>query len=1067
MRKYILLFVLACCSVAGQAQQPISGVVNAAGTKEPLAGAVVALLPKGKQTLTNAYGVFTLPMAVGDTALQVKFVGYRTYTVALGGKGYNITLEPESGSLQDVIVSSGYERNSKLRSTGSYSIVSNELLERQVTAGVINALDGMATSVQFEKRPVSNGFLEIRGRSTIMGNAKPLVVLDGFPYEGDLDNINPNNIESVTILKDAAASAIWGVRASNGVIVITSKKGRYNQQAKVELNTNYTIGEKPDVFHRPWISSSDFIETEKFLFANGFYTSMEAAASRPVLSPVVELLIKKRDGLLTAAQADAQTNALKQYDIRNDVMQYLYEPMQRQQYALNIRGGSSKAYYAFSAGYDKTLSNLGGVYDRIGLRANNGFLLLKGVELSLGIAFTQVQNRGGRPDFNSNTILTHGTGKNLYPYTRLADEQGNALAIYKDYRNSFTESAVGKGLLNWTYTPLNDFKEYRKTDKQYDIVLNPTIQCQLTKYLGAEAQAQYERTTDETRDYRSAKSYFARNEINRFTQVNSSGTVIGRPVPLGGIMDVGNSTLNSYGVRGQLRYEQRIKLHQFSVLAGAEQRAATTTGGNYRLYGYDENVLTTIAVNYDSTYRLYHNQSSTTKISNGVSQTSLTNRYRSYYASAQYSYADRYFASASARKDGSNIFGVDANQQFVPLWSVGAGWILSKEDFYKSALIPFVKLRLSYGYSGNIDNSLSAYSTVAYSTGGLNNIQYGVLQNAPNADLRWERVGIMNAGVDFNFKKDRITGSVDVWFKKAKDLIGVSPLDPTSGVLPPSLGNGFSFKGNIADMKGKGVDVELQTKNIDRAVKWTTNILFSYADNRVTKYYFPSTTTSQYTAGLGVNPVVGKPVYALYSYRWGGLDSTGAPMGYVNDKLSKDYTQLVVRSTPADLVYNGPAVAPIFGAVRNTVSYKAVSISVNLTYRFGYYFRRNSINYSALFNSNAGHGDFAKRWQQKGDEAFTNVPGMIYPVNLNRETFYLNSDALIEKGDHIRIADVRLDYRLTKQSVKWLPTDQLRFYVYVQGIGFLWKATKSAMDPDTQSEIPLQRQVSFGMKLNL
>jgi TonB-dependent starch-binding outer membrane protein SusC len=1045
--------------------QKITGLVQAPDL-QPLAGATIRTLPSGTSAQSGQQGAFSILPASTDTALQVSFIGYKTQTIVLPAASYTVILQPGTASLENVTVSTGYDKRSKLSTTGSFSVIGNDLLTRQLTTSVLAGLDGIAASVQFEKRPVSNPFLSIRGRSTIMGNSKPLIVLDGFPYEGDLDNLNPNNIESVTILKDAAASAVWGVRASNGVIVITSKKGRYNQQAKIDVSSTYTIGQEPGLFAQPLISSSDYIDVEQFLFSKGFYNAMESSVSKPVLSPVVELLIKKRDGLLTAPQAQQQIDALRNYDLRGDLLKYLYQQSTRQQHSLNIRGGASKMFYAFSAGFDKNISALNDQYNRIVLRSDNGFTPAKGLEITAGITYTQTTDIAGRPAPNS-TMLSAASGKQLYRYTRLADDNGNALPVFKDYRSTFIETAPSKGLLNWQFVPLDEFNLVDKKTRQQDVLLNTGVRYNFIQAFTAELQYQYERAAYDTRNYQSPLTYFVRNEINRFTQFNTAGNIIGRPVPLGGIVDNTNSYLNAYTLRAQLRYDKNWQQHRLNILLGAEQRESATSDRGYRVYGYDDNVLTTTAVNFDSAYRLYPNQASTSKITNGISLSDITNRFRSTYATVNYNYKDRYLLSASLRKDGSNLFGVNANQKFVPLWSTGAAWIISKEHFFAMPALPFLKLRLSYGYNGNIDNTLSAYTVVRYGSSSLYSLPVATLNAPANPDLRWEKVRMINLGIDFAFKNDIISGSIDLWQKNGKDLIGLGPLDPTTGVLPPSVNPVFSFKGNTADMKGRGLDLELQTRNLDGKFQWTTNILFSYAYSWVTRYAYEATTTSTYLGSLGINPVIGKPVYSLYSYRWGGLDSTGNPQGFVDGKLSKDYIKLVISAKPADLVYHGNAVAPYFGSIRNNFSFAGFTLSANLTWRFGHWFRRNSLSYAALFNNNLGHGDFADRWQKPGDENFTGIPAMIYPLNSNRESFYLNSEATVQKGDHIRLADLRLDYDLYKTKTRWLPFSQVKLYLYASNLGFIWKASKTATDPDTQSEIPLPKQFSFGLKANL
>lgn len=306
---------------------------------------------------------------------------------------------------------------------------------------------------------------------------------------------------------------------------------------------------------------------------------------------------------------------------------------------------------------------------------------------------------------------------------------------------------------------------------------------------------------------------------------------------------------------------------------------------------------------------------------------------------------------------------------------------------------------------------------------------------------------------------------MEYYRKKGRDLIGEAPVDPTTGVL--SAQQTFSFKGNVAEMKGEGVDAVVTSRNLVGRFRWTTHYLFSYAATRVTRYLLPATGAGSYfNLGLAVNPVEGRPLYTIYSYAWAGLDDqTGDPQRYLGGQVSKNYTALVNQPV-TDLSYHGPAVPEYYGALRNEWGWKGFSLSANIAYKLGYYFQRSSINYNSLFRNWVGHPDYTLRWQKAGDEVHTQVPSLVYPnTNANRDLFYNRSQVLVERGDHVRLQDVGLSYEVSRDARKKLPVKQVRISLYANNLGILWKANGANLDPDYFSGgFPLPRTIALGLK---
>jgi TonB-linked SusC/RagA family outer membrane protein len=1050
-------------------------------TGRPVVGATVQARAGKQMTETDENGEFTLKGLELAETIEVSSVGFQTQTQRLDGRiTLLFRLQAKVNNLQEinVTVNTGYQALNLGRATGSYVKIDEELFNRSVSSDVLDRLNGitsglLTTPVGLNNTSGNQLGINIRGLSTINSGTQPLIVIDNFPYDGDLNNINPNDVESVTVLKDAAAASIWGVRAGNGVIVITTKKGSYGQAPRLSFNANATWTEKPNLFYNPSMSSSDYIDMESYLYGQGFYNGrVDDNYYWTPLDPVQEILTQQATGQISSGEATTQINALRNYDIRNDVSKYLYQGDVNQQYALSITGGSVNDQYFLSGGFDNNDGNnsfmKGNAYRRVTLNANNTIAFLNHrLEVSTQVYY-----------INSSTA-NNGVYVNMpfpYPYARLADASGNPLPIAQ-YRQGFLDTAGGGLLLDWNYRPLQELNNADNVTNENEYRINLGIRYHLPVHLTADIKYQYGSMSTNNQNLQNLQSYYTRNLINQFSQIDWATGTVTYPVPLGDILNVSQSTYTFQNFRGQLSYADKwSQKHQLSALVGTEVRDAETTGQSFIYYGYDPVHGTSMPVNYATYYPNYIGGYPST-IGDGQKIIGLTNRYLSYFGNADYTFMERYTLSASGRNDGANLFGVSANNQWKPLWSAGAAWEVNKEAFYHVSWLPFLKLRSTYGYQGNVAPA-SALLGIFY--GGTN--FYGApessISNYPNANLRWEKTGQWNGGIDFALKGGRLSGSLEYYLKKSVDLLGPE-------VLPPQSGIGYSgsnpFEGNAGSMKGRGVDVVLNSRNLTGKFQWTTQFLFNYNTDRVTKYdfqiyYNSSLVSAAGTTGNGYYQP-NRPVQGLYSYRWAGLDSAGNPQGYLNGKVSEDYGSILYTNDPTQLKYDGHLAPQFFGGLRNTFGFKQVSLSFNITYKLGYFFRRNSVNYYNLFNMGYTWGtqDYAKRWQKPGDEKVTNVPSLIYPDNSStRDQFYNGSEVLVDRGDHIRLQDIQLSYDLTRKQWGRLPVQGIRIYLYANNIGILWRANHDGIDPDAiptngsnYTIYPNPRSIAAGIKIDL
>lgn len=1061
--KRTITFLLILFSVTNTIAQSISNIRGKVVNNEngqPVIGATVKLLNRSQNNTvqTDENGNFKFTNKAFPLAVSISYVGLLDTTFVLTTAPQNplmLRLNPASNTLSEVVVSTGIQKIPKERATGSFDHIDNELFNRQISTDVLSRLDGIASSVMFDNRPnvTSNNLISIRGLSTIFSNKQPLIILNNFPYEGDINSINPNDVEDITILKDATAASIWGVRAGNGVIVITTKKAKRNQPPTISFNSNMTFIQKPDMMQLPYISSKDYIEVEKMLFGNNFYDAKEQLGYVP-LSPAVELMYKNKQGLLSDAALQQGLNELAQYDIRRELNKYVYRKGLNQQYSLNVSGQNENVSYYLSGGYDDNTSTTNGGYKRYSLRSDNSIKLSKTLSLDAALFFTNTQNEAGRPAFSS-----------IYPYARFADENGNALPIDRYFRSNYVQEAENNGLLNWEYRPLDEINLVNNRQKTNSLILNTGLNYNIGKGLNAEIKYQYENAQGTGKNIRSRASYYTRDMINSYTQVDIDGK-LSSAIPLG---DIFNETVNGFtsqSLRLQLNYSKTWNKYQLTGLAGAEARKATTILTQSTQYGYNPDILTTAAVNYDVDYALYSPTGGSAKIPNPYSTFETNDRFVSFFTNWAYTFDNRYNLNISARQDGSNLFGVRSNQRFTPLWSVGGSWHLTNERFINIAWLDLLKLRTTFGYSGNLNRNVSALPTMRYqNSGNMINTPYSVLVNPPNENLRWEKNGQFNVGLDFAVLKQRLNGTFEYYHKKNTDLIGYMPIDQTTGAINPVSSRGFSYFGNSASMTGNGIDIQLHSVNIRKAFEWRTDLLYSTVKTKITEYLAETRDLNNYlNDGLVISPIIGKPVYSIYAFQWAGLDpETGDPMGYLNGEVSKDYVAIRNETTPEELIYYGSATPTHFGALRNTFSWNGLSLSFNISYKLGFYFKRNSVLYNAIFNGTGSHSDFNLRWQKPGDEAITQVPSMVYPNNPNRDGyFYPRAEVLVSKGDNIRLQDINLSYQIKSLENKW-KLKRLEVLMYATNLGIIWKTDKHNVDPEFGNLSPL-RTISFGLR---
>jgi TonB-linked SusC/RagA family outer membrane protein len=1018
---------------------------------QPLSGATITIKNNKVTGVTDPEGIFSVNVVEGDVLL-VSYVGYETRRITVipamlsSTNNLVISLRPSITRLEnvEVVVNTGYQRIGKERFVGSFSQLDSAAYQKRAGMDILSRLDGMVAGVLFDKKAgpaiLQLKTIQVRGLSTLPLSAssasiEPLIIVDNFPFKQSLSAINPNDVDNIVILRDAAATSIWGAQAGNGVIVITTKKGRYNQKFSVSFANNVSVQERPDQYYYPNMGVPDFVDLEINLFYKGHYNANLANTTNwPVISPVVELLAKRRAGIVSMEDSATQIDGYKALDMRRDLDKYVYRNTFSQQHYLNLSGGSDVFKYNLSGGYNRNLNNIqhSRADQQITLNTSAG-VRLKNLEITSGIAYSQGMQKGA----------TFSLPPLIYPYAQLMDAEGNAAALPMDRRMDYLDTAGGGQLLDWKYRPLDEVKLYDNQVTTKFIQLSLGIDYKLTSWLSTKFGYQYNDQGAWTNNYYDINTYMVRNLINRYTNLLQTTPQLRNPLPAGSMLDLGFVNNRSHNFRGQANINKTFAYdHSIIAMVAAEISEKKESGNYNRLYEYNRETNTDAkSIDYVTRYPTYANLYGNIAVPNESRRLSdVFNRTLSFLGNISYSYKNRYTLYGSARKDGSNLFGVKTNRRWKPLWSLGASWDMAKEKFYTIHWLESLRLRASFGYSGNPSNAVAS-PIIRYSpwNAPFTNYINAEIAGIPNPNLRWEKVRISNIAVDFSAFKGRVSGSIDVFSKRSTDIFAVDP-------RPPSTGASI-FETNAANLKGHGCDIRLNTINTNGAVKWQTSFNFSTAKIMVTDIFFNSNKTADYTA-YSLNAFRGKIVYGMSSFRWAGLDpQTGDPRGYLNKHVSSDYNALLNDSLQNQL-FHGSSIPLQHGNIINSVSWKGFAFFANISYRLNFYYRKPTLNYTELVNSWRGHADYALRWQQPGDEQSTNVPSFIYPLNSERDRFYALTEVNVARGDNIRLSDLRLQYDFTIKKITHA-VRSLQLSVAANQLNIiLWKKDKSPYDPD-------------------
>lgn len=1046
--------------------QTITGTITDS-EGHPLTG--VTIIPEGTAvrmgTSSSSDGRYTIRLTQKTDALIFSFIGMLPLKINIEGRSViNAQMQSDLHQLREVnVVSTGYQTLPKERATGSFGQITQKDIKSVPAVDMMERLQGVVPGARFDPR---TNKITIRGTNTLGAGtgSTPLIVIDGFPaVEQDLttrlnsnttggailSRYNPEDIESITILKDAAATSIWGAKAANGVIVITTKKGRKNS-SQLNFNTNLSMSSPANMDNLNRMTTPQYIELEKEMKDLGYFTDpliwdnswMTFNQNRP-LSEALEWMFKVDRGTATAQQRDSALSALGKLDNRKQIRDLLLQRAISQQYNLSFSGGGQNSTYYISTNYTKDVpvfrSNKGESYFVTANMSNE--LFNNRVTINTGINYNYASSVA-----NTAAVNAIGNGiQGLRPYEMLQDAAGNTIARSVLFRDEVAADFLSKGYLPWTYSPVQELNYGNTLTKENRFRFTAEINTKINRWASASVSGILQRNTGEDANLQELNSYDTRVLVNTGTTIGPNGRLI-YGVPFGGKMITGNRTTSNYGLRGQLNVNKSWgNKYSLNALAGAEIREDQGTRYQQTRYGFDEGTYSSASWAPNVPYQTIYGWTYTLDFSDGTITKSI-NRFLSYYGNAAFAmFNNRYIASASIRFDDFSLAGASRSQRARPLWSAGLKWDATAEDFMKDITwLNKLNLRLTYGSGGAIPTSAS--NAAILSLNGLNPVTrepYGEVLSPANNKISWELTKTWNLGLDLAFLHNRLSVSADAYRKKTSDILWTFPFNTTYGWS--------SLQYNAASMKGHGYELGIRGEIIRSAgFGWSSTLNFAYNTNEVTDSRFTPPTSSM--AVNSSTPIVGMPNDYLYAYRWAGLDNKGRSQLY--DKEGKIISADMGNDkiTAKDLVYMGRTTPPYFGGFFNDFSYKSFSLGVRITYEMGNVFRRLSIqNYPDYATSNylgliGTQRDLALRWRKPGDEAFTNVPGLPN-VSTNSSNRYKNADILVESGSHIRLQQISLGYQVPAQVLSRTGMKSLGLSMSARNLGIIWKKNKAGIDP--------------------
>jgi len=1072
----------------------IHGQVINDSTKTPLAGATVRVEGTKHSVVTDADGMFTLPSEAEGAVIDVFYVGYITERVTVtrtNASAIRIAMRPDISKLKEVsIVSNGYQTLSKERSAGSFAKPDMAIIDNRSTSmNIVQRMEGLVPGLTINNAPgssVNGNQVLVRGLTTVSNNTGPLYVVDGVQII-DPSTINPQDVADITVLKDATAASIWGAKAANGVIVINTKKGTITGKVKITYDAYANFQGKPNLGYMPVLNSQQFIQAAKQTFdpVDYPYATITQPNAGAGLAPHEVLLYGQYMGTISAAQANKGLDSLAGINNNKQIKDLFYRNAMQMNHTLSVSAGQKNYSVYGSLAYTDNVSNSPG-------QTNNNY----------GINLRQDFTAGSRVKFTLITALNDNltnSPRNLsvndsfYPYQLFQDNAGNNISM--PWMQSLPDATrldyQTRSRISLDYNPLNEVGYgYTKTDA-FLSRNNFSATVKLIDGLNFVGTYGYITGTTRTQNYDSQDSYKVRAQVVQFTQAPTAASTPVYLLPAtGGNYNINEQTQRNWTVRNQLNYNKDWGngKHQLMLLAGQEALEQYSVTDITNMTGWNPQLQTAQPIDYKTlnstiTQAVWGNYVMPySLLSNAFLPYSETeapiSRFSSYFGNAGYTYDHKYTINGSIRSDKSNNFGLDNSAQGKPTWSTGGKWLMTEESFMKNiSWLNQLALRATYGITGNAPNpgTASSYDIIIPQTSSfLPNGQGLTISTPANRKLTWERTANINLGIDFSVLSNRLSGSVEVYQKKTSNLLGQVNIDGFTGYS--------TILGNLGDLQNKGIELSLTSVNINSSTfRWSTTLIGAYNRNLITHLNVQAPVTTG-DAQVQQQLLAGYTAYALFAYRYAGLDNLGDPQIRL---ANGTVTKALNVSKPADIKYMGTTQPPVSGGLSNNFSYKSFGLNINTIFNLGAVMRRDVnqfytgrlSHFSGVFNAIDPNSEFANRWQKPGDEAITNIPSYVGNSSLSASrrnvNYYEDADINVLSASFIKMRDATLTYNLPPLLVKKINVDGITLRAGINNV-MLWKNNKYGIDPEFQNafagarSLPnAQNSLTFGINVRL
>lgn len=1012
---------------------------------EPLAGVTIRIKGTSRGTISDAEGHYRLPDVPENGILLITYVGMKPREISVQGRSsINITLEEDSNQLAEVTVTTGYQEVRKERMTGSVATIDAAQIRNlniksvdQILAGNISGLSAVTTG-----RPGATASIHIRGINSLTGNTQPIWIVDGMPLQGEapsllrtggglnaelfqngIGDLSPDDIESITVLKDAAASAIYGARAANGVIVIKTKNGvvgkpTYNVTAQFGVTT-------PPIRTVQMMNSEQKLQFEQEMYTDESFHDMGRASY---------LMDQVASGLLSREQAEAQIRELAQ--VNTDWFRALYRPALSSQVSMNMSGGTTTTKYYTSANFlDQNGTEYNNNLRRLRITSKLSHNFSDRVKLDSQLATTYKEDRKSRPAFD------------YFKYALYANPYEDPAGYDQSWDMSFSKIRQG---LQWPH-----FNARREIDENYFSTryLSGSLMLRLNWHIidgldfssqgMVSANASHNRTIEGEGTYTNFKHNWLASLVKEVT-----------PEQVKGSLDEGTAYNTSYTWRNVLTYKQEFdSSHYVDILLGQEITSDTSySSSNYspifdqvhRLVGFPE-----LPEGIDVKKINFQALGSTGKYESRLS---------SFFANATYSYQDRYVLSSSVRYDGSDIIG--NNNQFTPLWNTSFRWNIHREPFFKSDLIDLLSLRMGYGYTGSIDKN--AFPFVVMQINERYEYDGGIIPNRvtyANPNVKWQTKRDTNIGVEASLWDGRVRMGVNYYNNFVFNLLD-------NRRLPYSSGRG-TVKENVANLVNRGWEIDLSltpVRSNDLVWNLRGNVAINANDVTYTRYKsLEEISAIESGDGSGRYFIQGTPVGAWYGYRFAGIDpETGSTMVY-NSKdgslFNMDLLQnqaLKLKAPTAEVL--GQFYPPVVGGFSTDLTYKQWVLTASFEFKMGHKIR-SFTTFQSLGSGNRHVLDMA-RWRAPGDIA--TVP----TINNTRKAYnkYM-MDAAIESGNYLRSTYLSLGYNLPRDFVERCGLSFARLTLSGQNLFTL--STYKGIDPQLMGQVTYPNSPSYNFSINI